>query len=311
MKRIGKYLLEISVVVIGVAITLLASHWIGVKNEKRDIALHLNAIKLELEENAKDIGDLIVLLNAEVNYTTYLRSQDKKSLNKDSLNSYFFYCYNVFSTITFKTSAFDMFKSSGTMRLMKDRETLLEIWDVYDRLTVLKQLVDEYNKLKLNFIEKEISLIDVNVKGDIELQGVVPMYDFYKKIGGFTNVQIISKQYLKSIEEVILKLNETEMIKPFKTLESNAYVLYDEDLDKYLGVYSGYSSDSIPLKMVVTKVNKRLFVQFTGGPPVSMEAIAENKFKIRGAGIILKFNPTDSTMLLENNGEIINFAIEK
>jgi hypothetical protein len=116
---------------------------------------------------------------------------------------------------------------------------------------------------------------------------------------------------LKSIEEVILKLNETEMIKQFRTVEFKPYVLPDEDFDKYLGVYSCYSSDQIPSKMVVTKVNKRLFVQFTGEPPVSLEAITENKFKIRQAGIILKFNPADSTMILENNGEIMNFIKEK
>jgi hypothetical protein len=101
------------------------------------------------------------------------------------------------------------------------------------------------------------------------------------------------------------------MIKQFRTVEFKPYVLPDEDFDKYLGVYSGYSSDSIPLKIVITKVNKRLFLQFTSEPPVSLEAIAENEFKIRQAGIILKFNPTDSTMVLENNGEIINFIRER
>jgi hypothetical protein len=59
MKKIGKYLREISVVVIGVAVTLSASYWLGVKSEKRDIALHLHAIKMELEENAQDLGDII------------------------------------------------------------------------------------------------------------------------------------------------------------------------------------------------------------------------------------------------------------
>ena len=44
IKKSGKYLREISVVVIGVAITLSVSYWIGVKNEKRDMALHLRAI---------------------------------------------------------------------------------------------------------------------------------------------------------------------------------------------------------------------------------------------------------------------------
>jgi hypothetical protein len=204
--KIGKYLREISVVVIGVAITLSASYWIGVKNEKRDIALHLNAIKLELEENAKDIDSLIELLKPELRYTVYLQSNDKKSLDKDTLNSYFFYCYTVSPIVTFKTNAFEMFKSSGTMRLMNDRELLLAIWNVYDAITLLKQLNDEQNKLKWSFMEKEISLVDVD-RGEIK-RDIIPMYDFYKKAGGSTNVLIQCERFLTDIKKVVSKLEK-------------------------------------------------------------------------------------------------------
>jgi hypothetical protein len=206
--KIGKYLREISVVVTGVAITLFASYWIGVKNEERDMALHLNAIKMELEENAKDIDSLIELLKPELRYTVYLQSHDKKSLDKDTLNSYFFYCYSVSPLITFKTNAFEMFKSSGTMRLMNDRELLLAIWHVYDALIILKQLNDEQNKLKWNFIEKEISLVDVD-RGEIE-RDIIPMYDFYKKAGGSMNVLKECERFLKDIKKVVLKLEGHE-----------------------------------------------------------------------------------------------------
>ena len=53
VKKVGKYLREISVVVIGVAITLSASFWINNRNDKRDMNLYLYAIKLELDENIK------------------------------------------------------------------------------------------------------------------------------------------------------------------------------------------------------------------------------------------------------------------
>jgi hypothetical protein len=209
--RIGKYLREISVVVIGVAITLSASYWLGVKNEKRDITLHLKAIKMELEENAKDMDSLIELLKPELSYTVYLQSHDKKSLDKDTLNSYFFYCYNVAPVVTFKINAFEMFKTSGTMRLVNDRELLLAIWNVYDELALLKQLNDEQNKLKWNFIEKEISLVDVN-RGEIE-RNIIPMYDFYKKAGGSMNVLTECERFLEDIKKVVLKLEEVQMTK--------------------------------------------------------------------------------------------------
>jgi hypothetical protein len=208
MKKIGKYLREISVVVIGVAVTLSASYWITNRNEKKDMALYLNAIKLELEENAKDIESLIELLQPDLRYTAYLQSHDKKSLDKDTLNSYFFYCYNVSPVVTFKTNAFEMFKSSGTMRLVNDRELLLAIWNVYDELTLLKQFNDEQNKLKWNFIEKEISLVDAT-GGKIE-RDIIPMYDFYKKAGGSANVLRECERFLKDITTMVLKLEESK-----------------------------------------------------------------------------------------------------
>ena len=48
IKKIGKFVREISVIVIGVAITLSASYWLSDRNEKRDMALYLTAIKMEL-----------------------------------------------------------------------------------------------------------------------------------------------------------------------------------------------------------------------------------------------------------------------
>ena len=304
--KIGKYFREISVVVMGVAITLSASYWIGVKKEKRDMALHLYAIKMELEENVKDVSFLINVLKPELRYTAYLRSHDKKSLDKDTLKSYFYVCYTISPTVTFKANAFEMFKNSGTMRLMNDRELLMAIWTAYDELTLLKQVLDEHNKLRWNFIEKEASFFDVDVKGEIELN-TIPMYDFYKKIGGYTTIMMISERFLRNIEKMILRLEELEMLKQFESAEFKPFDVTDEDLDKYLGVYS---NDTEPVKMTITKANKKLVVQATGQPPISMEAIAENKFKIRAADIIFEFNPTDKTMAVEEGGKIFNFVRE-
>ena len=119
--KIGKYIREISVVVIGVAITLSASYWITNRKEKRDTTLYLNTIKLELKENLKILDEFHQkFILPSVNYSDYLRSYDKKSLNVDSLKYYTYVRGIVFnvSPITIKTSAFEMFKTSGSMRLV-------------------------------------------------------------------------------------------------------------------------------------------------------------------------------------------------
>ncbi|MCL2042236.1 MAG: hypothetical protein FWG84_09415 [Bacteroidales bacterium] len=62
MKNLEKYLQEISVVVIGVAITLSVSYWISRQSEKKDVALYelkkeqcIKENQLELEGNPPSI----------------------------------------------------------------------------------------------------------------------------------------------------------------------------------------------------------------------------------------------------------------
>jgi hypothetical protein len=262
--------------------------------------LHLRAIKMELQENKGYIEILVNSLEFQCKYTAYLQSHDKKSLDKDTLNSYSILCYAPPENYTFITNAFEMFKNSGTMRLMNDNELLMAIWNVYDYLTFLKEAIDEHNRLKSNFIEKEISLFDVH-GGKIELN-TIPMYDFYKKTNASNSLLKISEIVLRKTHELSVKLVAKEMeASKLKTL-----IVADEDLDKYVGVYS---SDQLTYKLTITKENKRLIVQVTGEMPYPFYATAENKFAFGNA--ILEFNPTDKTLIVKNSGEIFNLVKEE
>ena len=95
--------------------------------------------------------------------------------------------------------------------------------------------------------------------------------------------------------------------KPFDIPDFKTYHITDEELDKYLGVYS---SEQLPLKMTVTKDNGKLFVQGTGQPALPLEAIGKDKFEFVQAGAVIEFNPTDKTMVLKQGGGVFNFARE-
>jgi len=96
--------------------------------------------------------------------------------------------------------------------------------------------------------------------------------------------------------------------KPFEIPEFNkTFHVTDEDLDKYLGVYS---SVQVPLKMTISKVNGRLFGQGTGQPSFPLEATGKDKFEFVKAGIIMEFNPTNKTMVLKQGGGMFNFVME-
>ena len=95
--------------------------------------------------------------------------------------------------------------------------------------------------------------------------------------------------------------------KPFEIPDFRTYHVDDEDLDKYLGIYS---SVQIPIKITITKTNGRLFGQGTGQPSFPLEATEQDKFKFEQGGIIIEFNPTDKTMVLRQGGGVFNFLRE-
>ena len=195
-EKIGKYLREISVVVIGVAITLSVSYWITSKTEKRDMALYMNTIKLELTENKKTLDEIEQHLQKSLNYTVYLLSLNQKLPHADTIRFYSD-TYYIFPTFTLKTNAFDMFKTSGNMRLVRNKELLISIWDTYAVLVELQQAYNEIMAIKFEEMRKEtqlVSLVKILMRSDEEiLKNVPPMYDFHVNLQ-FYNVLFLSHQ---------------------------------------------------------------------------------------------------------------------
>jgi len=173
MKTIIKYVRDLSIVVAGIAVTLYASDRVTGKSERRDLALYMNAIKLEVEENIKTLEHQIEILQPSIRYADYLRSHDRNSLDKDTLKSYINICYN-FQGPSFKTNAFEMLKSSGMMRLVTNKELLLLLWDVYEELDGVKETFDIMFPIKWEDIKREAPLILAGKEVE------VPMYNFFR-----------------------------------------------------------------------------------------------------------------------------------
>jgi hypothetical protein len=174
-QKIGKYLREISVVVIGVAITLSVSYWITNRSEKRDMALYLTAVKWEMEDNMELIELRLEQLQKSIEYATYLMSHNKNLLNADTIRSY--NCdggYYSFSMFNYKADAFEMFKISGAMRFINDKRILLGIWDVYNKLSELKNDVELIHQMKLDEAKNDKLLS--------KEKDFIPMYYFYTNI---------------------------------------------------------------------------------------------------------------------------------
>ena len=199
LDKIGKYLREISVVVIGVAITLSASYWISNKSEKRDMSLYLKAIKLELEENIETLERAIEDLKPSVKYSKYLQSLDTKFLNSDSINSFGdAFSVNMYS---FQTNAFEMLKNSGVMRFIDDKEFLQSLWNMYEGIIGTKTISDWYFQEKWGALKQDIPLL---IEG--QKQKIAPMYYFHLSMPGIMLAHY--EKTLKRSKEMVLKLED-------------------------------------------------------------------------------------------------------
>jgi len=189
-RPILKYLRELSVVVIGISITVGIGLGVNRSNSKKDLELYLSAVKLELEENERNLDKYAAWLQKSYRYAEYLRLNDKKSLNRDSLwyystsTSFYddvdrdnygcgFFSTRSFSSI-FTTNAFEMLKFSGTMRQLKNKELLLSIWNTYVFLEEFKVMLDSAFQEKAEEAKRELPLLFTEGK-----LNAIPMLLFY------------------------------------------------------------------------------------------------------------------------------------
>jgi hypothetical protein len=157
MKSIGKYLRELSVVVGGILITFGISHLVEVNNNKKDLNEYLLAVKLELQSNLKVLNIALDDYKLFAGFEHYLQNNDWSNLHADSV-SYYSHSFFYHPHFIPRTAAFEMFKSSGLMRLMKDKEKMQNLWYCYVYLEGAKDTNNSYNQLKDRELDKHSAL---------------------------------------------------------------------------------------------------------------------------------------------------------
>ena len=203
MRTIVRYIRDFSIVVAGIAVTLYVNDKVTYKGEKKDLKRYLNAVKIELEANIRTLDNAIDDLQPAIRYSEYLKTNHRDSLNRDTISNYEEICFRL-EMYGLKTNAFEMFKTSGVMRLVDDKDLLLTMWSVYSGYSNLSELMDWNYKTKWEDIKKDISHIDLG--GDNELKdSPAPLYNYH-----YTNTpKMMSENYKaarKITEEMVIRL---------------------------------------------------------------------------------------------------------
>ena len=97
--------------------------------------------------------------------------------------------------------------------------------------------------------------------------------------------------------------------KPFQIPAFESIAISPEVLDTYVGVYS---SPEAPVKFTITRKGATLYVQPSRESSAApLEATAQDKFQIEGAGVVFEFDAAKNQMIIKRGGGQRVFTKEK
>ena len=187
-----KYLREVSIVMLGLTISLSINTYLNNRNERKDIALFLKAIFVEVEENIASLETHREIIEREMELYEYLTQTERESICDEVMASYQDIMEMVHN-ISFRTRAFEMLQNSGMMRFISDRELMVSLWDTYSALDMINEYIVELNDFKR--IDAGKALTDPNH---------FPLH-YYFIVG---QAPIIKNQILDQVEEILVNIKD-------------------------------------------------------------------------------------------------------
>lgn len=193
--RAGSYLRELSVVIIGVAVTFYVSGWITDMREKKDLNLQLEAVYNELENNLEEVKHLDAKFKTHQKLGELLRQvlDDPEAIAPDSIGKYSNEIVTI-SMFNYHTATYNMFINSGAIKLMTNRKLLLEISECYSQMDLAKEESVMYNNFKMNEFQGLMHLDKKRVLKQLDIMNPEynALFNFYTSMTvGHTTGEVI------------------------------------------------------------------------------------------------------------------------
>lgn len=136
-------------------------------------------------------------------------------------------------------------------------------------------------------------------------------YGHNGEIDGFTSVlryfpdekmafAITSNAIEYSLNAITVTIVNSLFNKHFDIPDFRTYEPTAKELNQYLGVYS---SETFPVKLIVTKVKKQLYIMAPGDSEMKMLATAKGEFKYEPAGISIVFDANKNQLRITQGGK--------
>lgn len=147
--KLGDYIRQISVVVIGVLITFMGSDLLTQSSEKKDIQATMSLIRDELKSNRENYENIVSEFKEDEHLSTLLADHDLKhrTIPEDSLIQFRFLMGHIRS-FYYSQNALDILKNSMLMQKISDKELLLQLTGIYEVLDGFKATMNGYYDMK-------------------------------------------------------------------------------------------------------------------------------------------------------------------
>lgn len=203
--KVSNYFRELSVVIIGVAVTFYVGSVIDSIREQKDIKTQLATIYDELLYNRDKLEELYEYYDTHesIKKQLYYFAETPDKANLDSLNSAARLIGKTHVFI-YKRGAYGLFELSGAMKSFRNRALLLKISDCYAILERFKESYQEYSNLKLHEIQKLYNMDTAYLMQDsgwINIPEARGIFNFYLMVS-----REINKEDIQKIEEVLKEI---------------------------------------------------------------------------------------------------------
>lgn len=146
--KLGDYIRQLSIVVLGIVITFLGSDWISNQSRQKEVRAAMRLVIEELKYNK------LQLKQFENEYETDCRMAillighgfDSDRLPIDTLQKY--KRFTSIYTFSYTTDALEVLKSSSLMQQVSDKRLLLDVLHTYNKLKITSEEIKSYCDMK-------------------------------------------------------------------------------------------------------------------------------------------------------------------
>lgn len=152
---VPRYFRELSIVIIGVFVTLFITNAINNYNRQKEIKEILKLVKTELEENLEDLGLVQERWEGEQHIFWLIRENlnNLEQIPADTLNKYRPVVGRLYGFKT-KSDSYELLQNSMLMQYIKDKDMLRSLSKTYEEFRAIDRQLSNYTTQKLSiFLE--------------------------------------------------------------------------------------------------------------------------------------------------------------